>query len=54
MVVAKLWLPAVSSEDRGVVDVAEIVEGGWRGGGGRIWVLSATGLEAIGWERMDG
>lgn len=50
MVVARLWLPAVSSEDKGVVMVmAEVVEEG-RG----IRVLSATGLEVTGWEREDG
>ena len=48
MVVARLWLPAVSSEDKGVV-IAEVVEEG-RG----IRVLSATGLEVVGWEREDG
>ena len=47
MVVAKLWLPAVSSEEKGVV-VVVVVEG--RG----IRVLSATGLEVVGWEREDG
>ena len=46
MVVARLWFPAVLSEEKGVV-VAEVE------GGGRICVLSATGLE-VGWEREDG
>ena len=47
MVVARLWLPGVSSEEKGVVVV--VVEEG-RG----IRVLSATGLELVGWERVDG
>ena len=50
MVVARLWLPAVSSEEKGVVVVVVVDE---VEGGGRTYVLSATGLE-VSWEREDG
>ena len=50
MVVARLWLPAVLSEEKGMVVLVAEVEGG---GGGKICVLSATGLD-VGWEREDG
>lgn len=50
MVVAKLWLPAVLSEEKGVAEEeVDAVEGG-----SGICVLSAIGLEVIGWEREDG